>query len=134
MENIRAIRNDEDLAWAIGEVERYFDNIPKPGTPEADRFDVLSALIEAYEDKHHAIEAPEPIELIKAHMEMFGRTQTDLAELFGSRPRASEILNKRRALTVDMIYKLHKEWGIPADCLVRPYHLDGRTHEYALSG
>lgn len=133
MENIRAIRNDEDLAWAIGEVEQYFDNIPEFGTPEADRFDVLSALIEAYEDKHYAVEAPEPIELIKAHMEMFERTQTDLAELFGSRSRASEILNKRRALTVDMIYRLHKEWGIPADCLVQPYHLDGRTREYALS-
>lgn len=123
MDDIRAIRNDEDLAWAIGEVAQYFDNPPDFGTPEADRFDILSALIEAYEDKHYPIEAPEPIELIKAHMEMFGRGQPDLADLFGSRSRASEVLNKRRALTVDMIYRLNKEWGIPAECLVKPYHL-----------
>lgn len=123
MENIRAIRTDDDLAWAIGEVARYFDSQPALGTAEADRFDVLSTLIEAYEDKHYAIEAPEPVELIKAHMEMSGRTQVDLSALFDSRSRASEVLNKKRALTVDMIRKLHKEWGIPADCLVEPYHL-----------
>lgn len=126
MDNIRAIRNDDDLAWAIAEVSKYFDNEPEIGTPDADRFDVLSTLIEAYEDKHYAIEAPEPVELIKAHLDMFGRTQSDLADLFGSRPRASEVLNKRRALTVDMIRKLHKEWGIPADCLVEPYPLARR--------
>lgn len=138
MENIRAIRNDEDLAWALGEVEQYFDNIPELGSAEADRFDVLSSLIEAYEDKHYAIEAPEPVELIRAHMEIFDRNQGDLAELFGSRSRASEVLNKRRALTVEMIHKLSKEWGIPADCLVVPYHLVAAANareerEYALS-
>lgn len=67
------------LRWAIAEVSAYFENQPEPGTEEADRFDVLSALIEAYEDAHYPIEAPEPIELIKAHMEMFGRTPADLA-------------------------------------------------------
>ncbi|NTG09270.1 helix-turn-helix domain-containing protein [Rhizobium rhizogenes] len=123
MENIRAIRNDDDLAWAIGEVEPYFDNPPALGTQDAERFDILSALIEAYEDRHYPIEAPEPIELIKAHMEMIARKQSDLAELFGSKSRASEVLNRKRALTVEMIHKLHKEWGIPADSLVQPYHL-----------
>jgi HTH-type transcriptional regulator/antitoxin HigA len=123
MDNIRAIRNDEDLAWAIGEVERYFDNPPAFGTPDADRFDILSALIDAYEDRHYPIEAPEPVELIKAHMEMSGRKQSDLAELFGSKARASEVLNRKRALTVDMIHRLNKEWGIPSDYLVQPYHL-----------
>jgi len=123
MDNIRAIRNDGDLAWATGEVERYFDNPPALGTQDADRFDILSALIEAYENRHYSIEAPEPVELIKAHMKMSGRKQSDLAKLFGSKSRASEILNRKRALTVDMIHKLNKEWGIPSDCLVRPYHL-----------
>lgn len=131
MDNIRAIRNDDDLAWAIVEVSAYFDNQPELGTEEADRFDVLSTLIEAYEDEHYPIEAPEPIELIKAHMEMFGRTQADLAVLFDSRSRASEVLNRRRALTVDMIHRLHKAWSIPADCLVEPYHLAGREREVA---
>lgn len=123
MDNIRPIRNDDDLHWALAEVSRYFDVQPEPGTPEANRFDVLSDLIEAYEARHHPIEAPEPIELIKAHMDMTGRTQRDLAELFGSRSRASEVLSKKRALTVDMIHRLNKEWGIPADYLVLPYHL-----------
>lgn len=131
MENIRAIRNDEDLAWAIAEVSRYFDNPPPLGSPEGERFDVLSALIEAYEDRHYPIEAPDPVEVIKMHMQMTGKTQADLATLFGSRPRASEVLNKRRALTVDMVHRLHKEWGIPADCLVTPYHLAAKEKEAA---
>ncbi|POO57694.1 helix-turn-helix domain-containing protein [Agrobacterium rosae] len=131
MDDIRAIRNDDDLAWAIATVAPYFDNPPDFGTPEADRFDILSTLIEAYEDKHHAIDTPEPVELIKAHMEMTGRTQGDLAMLLGSRPRASEVLNKKRSLTVEMVHKLHKEWGIPADCLVQPYHLAVQERRYA---
>ena len=131
MDNIRAIRNDDDLAWAIAEVSAYFENQPELGTEEADRFDVLSALIEAYEDTHYPIEAPEPVELIKAHMEIFGRTQADLAVILGSRSRASEVLNKRRALTVEMIHRLHKAWNIPSDHLVEPYHLVGREREVA---
>lgn len=131
MDNIRALRNDADLAWAIAEVSVYFENPPEVGTEDADRFDVLSTLIEAYENDHYPVEAPEPIEFIKAHMDMFGRTQADLAALFGSRSRASEVLNKKRALTVDMINRLHKGWGIPADYLIAPYHLDGRTLEVA---
>ncbi|TBN09209.1 type II toxin-antitoxin system HigA family antitoxin [Agrobacterium cavarae] len=131
MDNIRAIRNNDDLAWAIAEVSPYFDNPPERGTPEGERFDILAALIEAYEDKHYPIDAPEPVELIRSHMEMTGRTQSDLGALFGSRSRASEVLNKKRALTVDMIYKLHKEWGIPADCLVKPYHLATQQRDVA---
>ncbi|MDP9572337.1 helix-turn-helix domain-containing protein [Agrobacterium cavarae] len=131
MDNIRAIRNNDDLAWAIAEVSPYFDNPPERGTPEGERFDILAALIEAYEDTHYPIDAPEPVELIRSHMEMTGRTQSDLGALFGSRSRASEVLNKKRALTVDMIYKLHKEWGIPADCLVKPYHLAAQQRDVA---
>lgn len=131
MDNIRAIRNNDDLAWAIAEVSPYFDNPPERGTPEGERFDILAALIEAYEDTHYPIDAPEPVELVRSHMEMTGRTQSDLGALFGSRPRASEVLNRKRALTVDMIYKLHKEWGIPADCLVKPYHLAAQQRDVA---
>ncbi|WP_332305827.1 helix-turn-helix domain-containing protein [Rhizobium sp. GR12] len=131
MDNIRAIRNDNDLAWAIAEVSQYFDNPPEPLSTDGMRFDILSDLIEAYEDKYYPIDAPEPVELIKAHMELTGRSQGDLATLFGSRPRASEVLNKKRALTVDMIHRLHKEWGIPADCLVEPYHLAASELKHA---
>lgn len=123
MENIRPIRSDEDLAWALREVAVYFDHPPTPGTADTDRFDVLSDLIEAYENRHHPIETLEPIELLKAHMETTSRTQADLAALLGSRSRASEILNRKRALTVEMVFRLSSEWGIPAECLVAPYRL-----------
>jgi HTH-type transcriptional regulator/antitoxin HigA len=122
--DIRPIRTAEDHEWALAEIARYFDNQPAPGTPEADRFDVLADLIDAYEARHFSIEAVEPIDLLRTHMEMTGKTQADLAALLGSRPRASEVLNRRRALTVDMIHKISTGWGIPADCLVRPYHLN----------
>ena len=121
--DIRPIRTQADLDWALAEISRYFDNQPAPGSPDADRFDVLADLIEAYEDRHHPIPAMAPIDLLKAHMAATGRTQSDLADLFGSAPRASEILNRKRALTVDMIHKISREWHIPADCLVAPYSL-----------
>lgn len=121
--DIRPIRTKADYEWALAEISPYFDNQPEPGTPEGDRFDVLADLIEAYEDRHHPIPDVEPIDLLKAHMAATDRSQADLAALFGSRPRASEVLNRKRALTVDMIHKLSSEWHIPADCLVKPYHL-----------
>jgi HTH-type transcriptional regulator/antitoxin HigA len=123
MDNIRPIRSDDDLKWAIAEINPYFDKPPEKGTPEADRFDVLADLIEAYENRNFPIDEPEPVEFLKRFMEMTGRTQGDLAELLGSRSRASEILNLKRALTVEMIFKLAHEWSLPADCLVRPYPL-----------
>lgn len=123
MDNIRPIRTDEDLAWAIGEIGRYFDALPEAGTAEADRFDVLADLIEAYENRTYPITAPEPVEMIKAHMEMTGRGPADLARLFGSRSRASEVLGRKRRLTVEMIRRLDREWRVPAEFLVEPYRL-----------
>ena len=121
MRDIRPIRDDGDLAWAIAEVTPYFEAPPAQGTAEADRFDVLCDLIEAYENRRHPIEAPDPVDLIRAHMENAGRSQSDLAVLLGSRSRASEVLRRKRALTVDMIHRLNSEWGIPAEWLVVPY-------------
>jgi HTH-type transcriptional regulator/antitoxin HigA len=123
MMDVRPVRTQEDLEWALAEIGPYFDNPPDPGTPEGDRFDVLAALIEAYEDKHYPVPYLDPVSVLRAHMEMTGRTQTDLARLLGSTPRASEVLNRKRTLTVGMIHKLTTEWGIPADALVGPYHL-----------
>jgi HTH-type transcriptional regulator/antitoxin HigA len=122
MMDIRPIRTQADLDWALAEIAPYFDNQPEPGTPEADRFDVLAELIEAYEDKHFPMPELDPIDFLRAHMEMTGRTQADLGKLLVSTPRASEILHRKRPLTVGMIHKLAKEWGIPADALVAPYH------------
>lgn len=123
MNNIRPIRNEADLAWALQEVEPYFVTPPKPHTEEADRFDILSDLIEAFENRQFSIDAPNPVEFLRNFMELTGRSQSDLAQLLGSRSRASEILNKKRALTVEMIHRLHSEWGIPAECLIKPYDL-----------
>lgn len=121
--DIRPIRNEADYNWALKEIEVYFDNEPESGTPEADRFDVLAGLIEAYEANYWDIEAPDPIEAILTVMEATGRTQADLAELLSSRPRASEIISRKRRLNLAMIQKLSEAWKIPAALLIKPYHL-----------
>nr|WP_165928250.1 XRE family transcriptional regulator [Rhizobium sullae] len=123
MMEVRPIRNDADLAWAIGEVTPYFDVPPAHGSADADRFDVLSDLIEAYESRHFPAVELEPVDFLYAFMEMTGRTQADLGNVLGSRSRASEILHRKRALTVEMIFKLNEAWGIPGDCLLKPYKL-----------
>ena len=123
MDNIRPIRNEADYEWAIAEITRYFENEPEVGSPDGDRFDVLATLIASYEDKHYPISASDPVEAIVAHMEMAGLKQSTLAEVLGSRSRASEILRRKRPLTMEMAHKLHKEWHIPAEALLQPYHL-----------
>jgi len=124
MRNVRPLRSEEDYDWALEEVAGYFERPPKPGSTEADRFDLLAAVIEAYEEKHWPIEPADPVDAIRYRMETGGFTQADLGRLLGSRPRASEILNRKRALTLPMAYKLHREWNIPAEALIRPYHLE----------
>jgi HTH-type transcriptional regulator/antitoxin HigA len=122
--NIRPLRTEADYDWALEEIARYFDRPPAKGTAEADRFDLLATVIESYEAGHWPIEPADPIEAIRYRMQIAGYTQADLARLPGSRPRASEIMNRKRALTIPMAYKLHREWNIPAESLIRPYHLD----------
>ena len=131
MNNIRPIRNEADYDWALAEIEAYFEAEPFTGTPEADRFDVLATLIEAYEAIHWPIEAPDPIDMIREVLDAKGMTTSDFGNLLGSVPRASEILNRRRALTMDMSYRIHKELGIPAEVLLAPYHLDRKTRSAA---
>jgi HTH-type transcriptional regulator/antitoxin HigA len=123
MDNIRPIRTEDDYTWALAEIAGYFENEPEVGSPDGDRFDVLAALIEAYEDKHYPIEAPDPVDAIHSHMELFNLSRKALAEVIGSSPRATEVLNRKRALTLDMVFKLNREWHIPAEILIRPYHL-----------
>lgn len=132
MIDVRPLRNENDYDWALAEIARYFDDPPDVASADGDRFEVLATLIEAYEDRHYPISAPDPVSAIKAHMEMAGLKQSALADLLGSPPRASEILNRRRALTMDMIVKLHDAWHIPAEILIRPYHLaDGARQRKA---
>lgn len=123
--NVRPIRTEADYDWALKEIEPYFDKEPELGTPEADRFDVLATLIEAWEEKHWAIEPPDPVEAIRHRMREKGLGQTDLAGLLGSRSRASEILRRKRPLTMEQAWKLHREWNIPAETLLRPYRTEG---------
>lgn len=121
--DIRPIKTEDDLRWALSEVEAYFDNEPAIGSPEADRFDVLSDLIEAYESRHYPMGDIDPIDALAAFMEQTDRKQKDLADILGSAPRASEILNRRRALTVEMIHDISTSWKMPIDLLAHPYPL-----------
>jgi HTH-type transcriptional regulator/antitoxin HigA len=117
---IRPLRTEADYDAALAEVERYFENEPRPGTHEADRFDLLALVLDDYENKHWPIEAPDPIDAIRYRMELGGYTQADLGRLIGSRQRASDILSRKRRLTMKMAWKLHRDWGIPAEALIRP--------------
>lgn len=118
---LRPIRNEEDYETALEEIEALWE--AAEGTPEADRLDVLVMLVEAYEAEHYPIPEPDPIELILHVMEARGLTRRDLEPYLGSRARVSEILNRRRPLSLEMIRKLQAGLGLPADVLVQPYAL-----------
>jgi HTH-type transcriptional regulator/antitoxin HigA len=124
---IRPLRSEADYDAALAEIERFFDNAPKPGTPKADRFDLLALVIEDYEKRHWPIEPPNPVDAIRYRMETGGYTQADLGRLLGSRQRASDVLARKRRLTMQMAWKLHREWGIPAEALIRPDARQGRA-------
>jgi HTH-type transcriptional regulator / antitoxin HigA len=117
---IRPLRSEADYDAALAEIERYFDEPPKPGTPAADQFDLLALVIEDYERKVWPVEPPSPVDAIRYRMETGGYTQADLGRLIGSRQRASDVLARKRRLTMGMAWKLHREWGIPAEALIRP--------------
>ena len=119
--NIKPIKTEADYQSALIEIERLFG--AKPGSSEGDHLDVLITLVEAYEDEHYDIPAPDPIEAIHYFMESRGLTRADLEPYIGSRARISEILNRKRPLTLSMIQRLHSELGIPAEVLVKPYKI-----------
>ncbi|MGD0659840.1 MAG: helix-turn-helix domain-containing protein [Syntrophorhabdales bacterium] len=116
---IKPIRTQADYEAALGEIERLFN--AKRGTAEADSLEVLSTLTEVYEEKHYALPLPDPIEAILYHMESRGLSRSDLEPFIGSRARVSEILNRRRPLTMEMIRRLHEGLGISAEVLIQPY-------------
>lgn len=117
--DIRPIRSEADYDAALAEVDRYFENEPERGTPEADRFEILLALIGAYERQHWRIDPPnDAVSAITAVMEFKNLKQSDLAILLGSRSRASEILNRKRGLTLEQARLLHEQWGVPAESLL----------------
>jgi HTH-type transcriptional regulator / antitoxin HigA len=115
---IRPLRNETDYEEALRRIEPFFENEPEPGTPEADTFDLLALVITDYEKRHWPIDPPDPVDAIRYRMETAGYSQADLGRLLGSRQRASDVLNRKRRLTMGMAAKLHREWAIPAEALL----------------
>jgi HTH-type transcriptional regulator/antitoxin HigA len=121
MLQLRPIRNEEEHETVLAEIYSLWN--AEPDTAEADRLDVLMLLVEDYEKRHYPIEPPDPIDLILFVMDANGLRQKDMLPYFGTRARASEILNRRRPLTLEMIRKLADGLKLPADLLVKPYAL-----------
>ncbi|RZK06358.1 MAG: helix-turn-helix domain-containing protein [Flavobacterium sp.] len=116
---IKPIRNDKDYEQALERLEVIFN--AKKGSPEGDELEVLGILIDQYENDQFPIGLPDPIEAIKFRMEQMGYNQTDLANIVGLKSRASEILNKKRKLSLEMIRQLHDRLNIPTDVLIQNY-------------
>lgn len=116
---LRLIKTKNDHQNALDRLEVIFD--AKPGTADGDELEVLGMLIEKYELEKYPIDFPDPIEAIKFRMEQLGYSQSDLANVVGLKSRASEILNKKRKLTLEMIRNLHETLNIPTDVLIQTY-------------
>ena len=118
---IKPIKTENDYLNALHEIEKLID--AKKDTPEGDRLDIIVTLVEAYEENNYQILPPDPVEAIIHQMESQGLSRKDLEPLIGSRARVSEILNRKRSLSLNMIRKLQKGLGISAEILVKPYPL-----------
>jgi HTH-type transcriptional regulator/antitoxin HigA len=116
---IKPIRTEKDYRKALERLEHIFDS--KPSTKEGDELEILGFLIEKFENEHYPIDAPDPIEAIKFRMEQMGYKQKDLAKIIGNKSRASEILNRKRKLTLEMVRALHEKLNIPLAALVQSY-------------
>jgi HTH-type transcriptional regulator/antitoxin HigA len=113
---ISPIKSKRDYERALRRIEEIFD--ARPGTKNGDELDVLTTLVEAYEAKHHVICPPDPIEAIKFRMDQLGMTRKDLEAILGGRGRVSEILTKKRSLSLEMIRRLHRKLRIPLESLI----------------
>ncbi|NHC62455.1 helix-turn-helix domain-containing protein [Paenalcaligenes suwonensis] len=118
--HIRPIRTEADYKATLKEISLLMESDPDLDTPDGDRLDVLSTLVQVYEAKHYPIDLPDPIEAIKFRMEQAGLTAKDLEPMIGQRNRVYEVLNRKRSLTLPMIRRLHKDLGIPAENLIQP--------------
>lgn len=121
MMDVRPIRTDADYEWAWAEVSAYMEQDPEPGTPDGGRFEVLLALLDVYEREHHPIGLPDPVAAIEFAVEQRGLSRRDLEPAIGSRARVSEVLNRRRALTMEMVRKLVPLLGLSAEVLIQSY-------------
>ena len=114
--NVKLIKTEHEYNEALSRIDELFDVTPE--SKDFDEVELLIALVELYEQQHYKIESPDPIEAIKFRMEQMEVKRTDMTKYFGTRGRVSEILNRKRELTLTMIKKLHKEFGIPAESLL----------------
>jgi HTH-type transcriptional regulator / antitoxin HigA len=119
--DIKPIHTENDYQFALREIDAFFND--PPGTDDGDYLEVLVALIAAYEEKHYPIPLPDPIEAIQFHMDRLGLTRKDLEPYIGTRARVSEILNRKRPLTLNMIRNLSKGLGIAPEILIQEYRL-----------
>lgn len=117
--DVKALKTEDDYNRALKRLEEIFH--APVDTPEGDEAEVLSILIEKYEEVHYPIEAPDPIEAILFRMEQMDMNQQDLAEVIGYKSRVSEILNRKRKLNINMIRKLHDKLNIPYESLIADY-------------
>lgn len=115
---VRPLHTEADYLIAIEQYESFFNHEPEPDTEKADEFELLGLVIAKYEDEHFPIEAPTPVEVIRAVMDARGFEQSDLAAVLGSKSRATEILHGKRALSLEHIRRLHAAWRIPAELLI----------------
>jgi HTH-type transcriptional regulator/antitoxin HigA len=115
--DIKPIKTKNDYKKALAELDRFFE--AKPNTPDGDYVEVLAALVEKYESEHFPIGTPDPIEALEYFMESRGLSRTDLEEYIGGSGRVSDVLNRKRGLSLNMIRKLHFELGVPAEALLR---------------
>lgn len=116
---LKPIKTEQDYNQALERLEKIFD--ATPGTKDGDELEILGILIENYENEHYSIELPDPIEAIKFRMEQLKYSQNDLAEVIGLKSRASEILNRKRKLSLEMIRKLTEKLHIPSEVLIQAY-------------
>jgi HTH-type transcriptional regulator/antitoxin HigA len=116
--DIKPIKTDADYRAALKEIESLMS--AASDTPEGEKLDVLVTLVEAYEARHYPLDLPDPVEAIKFEMEQKGLTVKDLEPMIGKSNRVYEILNRKRSLTLKMIWKLNQELGIPAESLIKP--------------
>jgi HTH-type transcriptional regulator / antitoxin HigA len=119
--NIKPVKTEADYRDALKRLERIFD--AAIGTPESDEADVLGLMVDEYEKKHYAIEAPDPIEAIKIRMEEMQLKQVDLVDEIGGKSRVSEVLNRKRKLTIEMIRNLTKRLNLSPELLIKDYQL-----------
>ena len=121
MTDVRPIKTNEDYEQALVEIERLMATDPAPNTLEADRLELFAILVEDYEGKHYPIPVPDdPVEVILFYMDKNGLSRKDLEAYIGSRARVSDVLNRKRPLSLTMIRRLNAGLGIPADFLIAP--------------